>query len=166
MEYRSGYDIDAAGRCISTIGSYSEYDYKTWCYVGMAYGGNMRDEFVVVSTVSGITHEPGILSYVREGVSYSSLFTGSEDMTGSWATNAGRDFAVVTTVQVLPIIFQKTDLDAAAVTATITEESVVEKTNAATGDAESTGFSFPKPGLMPVFTVFISILVSAVSFSI
>ncbi|KAH7198929.1 uncharacterized protein B0J16DRAFT_315218 [Fusarium flagelliforme] len=162
----SGYDIDAAGRCISTIGSFSDYDYKTWCYVGMAYGGNLTDELIVVSTVSGITHKPGILSWVLEGVSYSSLFTRSQDMAGSWDTNVGRDFAVVTTVEVLPIIFQKSDLDAAAATATITEESVVEKTSAATDDAESTGFTFSKPGLMPVFTVFISILGSAGFFSI
>ena len=84
---------------------------------------------------------------------------------GSWATNLGRDFTVATTIEVLPIMFQKTDLDAAAVTATITEESVVEKTSTATGDAESTGFAFPKPGLTSVFTIFISILVSAVLFS-
>ncbi|KAH6994734.1 hypothetical protein EDB82DRAFT_199459 [Fusarium venenatum] len=162
----TGYEIDPAGRCISTIGSYSKYDYKTWCYVGMAYGGNLEDDLVVVSTVPGITHKPGLLSWVHQGVSYSSIFTRSEDMTGSWATNAARDFAVVTTVEVLPIVFQKSDLDAAAATATMTEESVVEKTSVGTDAAESTGFAISKPGLIPVFTVLISILASGGIFSL
>ncbi|KAM0494954.1 hypothetical protein ACHAP8_008332 [Fusarium lateritium] len=161
----SGYDIDPAGRCISTIGSYSEYDHETWCYVEMAYDGNVKDELIVVSTVPGITYKPGLLSYVREADS-SRLFTGTHHMTGSWATNAGGDFAVVTMVEVLPIVFQKSDLDAATATATITEESGAEKTSAGTDDAESTGFMFSKPGLMPVLTVFISVLASAGLFSL
>ncbi|KAM0229912.1 hypothetical protein ACHAPO_009634 [Fusarium lateritium] len=156
----SGYDIDQAGRCISTIGSYSEFDYKTWCYVGMAYAGGVRDDLVIVSTVPGITYEPGLLSWVQDASS-SSLFTRSEDMTGSWATSADKDFAVVTMTQVIPIVFQKSDLDAATATATITGESGAEKTSAGTDDAESTGSMFSKPGLMPVLTVFISILASA-----
>lgn len=82
-------------------------------------------------------------------------------MTGSWAANAGRDFAVVTIVEVLPLVFQKSELDAAAATATITEVSGVEKTSAGIDDAESTGLMFSKPGLMPILAVFISILASA-----
>ncbi|KAM0478747.1 hypothetical protein ACHAP7_005894 [Fusarium lateritium] len=153
----SGYDINPDGRFISTIGNYSDYDYKIWCYTGIMYTGK-GGEFTVVSTVPGITYEPGLLSWVQP--SDATRFTESFAITGSEATSVGSDFAVVTMVSVIPLIFQQSDLGTAATSGTSTEEPGVEKTSN-DNDAESKGSTLSVRRLVPGLAAFVSMLATA-----
>ncbi|KAM0243081.1 hypothetical protein ACHAP5_006962 [Fusarium lateritium] len=115
-------------------------------------------EFTVVSTVPGITYEPGLLSWVQP--SDATRFTESFAVTGSEAMSIGSDFAVVTMVSVIPLIFQQSDLGTAATTGTTTEEPGVERTSD-DNDAESKGFTLSVRGLVPGLAAFAVMLASA-----
>lgn len=115
--------------------------------------------YQTVFTVPGITYEPGLLSYVPPtSVSWQ---TGYETYTGPEATSFVKDLVVITQAQVIPLIFQQSDLDAATASTTASTNEEEETSSGTTQAADNAALVLSVRSLVPVMTVFVSMLAGA-----
>lgn len=135
-----------------------------------------------VSTVSGNTYKPGYLSYVYP--TGRTWYTTYLTQTGSVASHNVKTLNVVTHIEVIPLIFQQSDLDVAAkattsvdaketkAEATGTEaketegsstwETTTQETSSdATNAADSAAPALSVRGVVPVVTVLVGMLAGA-----
>lgn len=183
-----GYAVDPAGWCRSTVGDYTDLSYSTWCKneaiesIPWTY-----NEPVTISTVAGETFSPGFLSWVSNDpiplTTSHVTMTGSEYRHVMGHSSPISDLAVITRAEVIPLVFEQSDLDAAGITLggsetkeTGTETTVAEETGTkATGTQETNGAATETSvsaapalsvrGLVPVVTVLVGMLAGAGLFS-
>lgn len=158
----SGYDVHPVGVVVSTLGAYKDFNYTTWC--DERWAGSPNEGPKTIYDVSKEDH-PAWLSFVHpETWAWStSTFvpTNSQDLA------AMETLDVITRQEVIPIVYEQSDLDNAATntgteavttTNTGTETgAATEETSSATTAAESAGVKMSVRSLVPVLTVLVGV---------